>query len=98
MRTSLNFDDWLEANGPIRIGDYSDISYAIRHLCDTDYRYSAWRRGGKVFVRGPVSVLVLASDAAVRAFLRLVDRLHRMDEIDVEGLIEELRAFEEQYC
>ena len=50
-----------------------------------------------MFVRGPVSVLVLTSDAAVRAFLRLVDRLDRMDEIDVEGLVEELRAFEKQY-
>jgi hypothetical protein len=50
-----------------------------------------------VFVRGPVSVLVLASDAAVGAFLRLVDRLHRLDEVDVEGLVEELRAFEKQY-
>lgn len=68
MRATLNFDDWLEANGPIRVGGYFSISYAIRHLTGTDYRYSAWRRGGKVFVRGPVSVLVLASDAAVRAF------------------------------
>ena len=50
-----------------------------------------------MFVRGPISVLVLASDAAVRAFLRLVDRLDRMDKIDVEGLVEELRAFEEEY-
>jgi hypothetical protein len=97
MRTTLNFDDWLMANGPIQIGGYFSISYAVRHLCDTDYRYSAWRRGGKVFVRGPVSVLVLASDAAVGAFLRLIDRLDRMDKIDVEGLVEELRSFEKQY-
>ena len=96
MRTTVKFDDWLAANGPISVGGYFDISYAIRHLSDVDYRYRAWRRGGKVFVRGPVSVLVLASDAAVRAFLRLVDRLHRMNEIDVEGLVDELRAFEEQ--
>jgi hypothetical protein len=46
---------------------------------------------------GPVSVLVLASDAAVRAFLRLVDRLGRIDKVSVEGLVDELRAFEEQY-
>jgi hypothetical protein len=98
MRTTLNFDDWLEANGPILGGEYFDISYAIRHLSDTDYRYRAWRRSGKIFVRGPVSVLVLASDAAVGAFLRLVDRLDRIDEVDVEGLIDELRAFEKQYC
>ena len=97
MRTTFNFDEWLKANTPIRIGDYSDISYATRHLNDAQYRYGAWRRSGKVFVRGPVCVLVLTSDAAVRAFLRLVDRLHRMDEVDVEGLVEELRAFEEQY-
>jgi hypothetical protein len=73
------------------------ISYAVRHSGDTDYRYRAWRRGGKVFVRGPVSVLVLASDAAVRAFLRLVDRLGRMDKVNLEGLVDELRAFEELY-
>ena len=98
MRITTNFDHWLKANGPIRLGDYFEISYAVRHLSDTDYRYRAWRKGGKVFVRGPVSVLVLASDAAVRAFLRLVDRLDRMDEVDVEGLVDELRAFEEQHC
>jgi hypothetical protein len=68
MRTTVNFDDWLEANGPIRVGGYFHISYAVRHLSDADYRHSAWRRGGKLYVRGPVSLLVLASDAAVRAF------------------------------
>jgi hypothetical protein len=97
MRTTVNFDDWLATNGPIQVGGYSDISYAVRHLNDAQYRYGAWRRSGKVFVRGPVSVLVLTSDAAVRAFLRLVDRLDRMDEIDVKGLVDELRAFEKQY-
>lgn len=68
MRTMLNFDDWLASNGPLTQGGYFHISYAVRHLSDADYRYGAWRRSGKVFVRGPVSVLVLTSDAAVRAF------------------------------
>ena len=50
-----------------------------------------------MFVRGPVSVLVLASDAAVRAFFAFGRPIAPYDEVDVEGLVEELRAFEEQY-
>jgi hypothetical protein len=84
MDSTSNFDAWLEQND---VEGHEEI-YALHQALEgrkTFGNFEVTRDGEKTFIKGPASILVLATNKARVAFLKTVEQLKGDDDLDMDS-------------
>jgi hypothetical protein len=84
MDSTSSFDDWLEQND---VEGHEEV-YALYQAVEgreTFGNFEVSTEGGKTFIKGPASILVLATNKARVAFLKTVEQLKGDDDLDMDS-------------
>jgi hypothetical protein len=84
MDSTSNFHDWLEQNDVEGHEEIYELYHAVQGR-ETFGNFEVSTSGEKTFIKGPASILVLATKSAEAAFSKLVYELKADDGLDMDS-------------